>query len=575
MQPELPFNSAALPVEVQQAILDLATEGDLEERGSVFTKESVVEAILDLCGYDPDRKLTGLRLLEPSFGDGGFLFVAIRRLVDSYTRRGGDLSEAGTRLSNSIRAVELHQDSFAQTKGRVVEELIDCGLDEDTSTNLASTWLKQGDFLLKPIEGRFDVVVGNPPYVRQERIPGPLLGIYRKRFRTLYDRADLYVLFYERCLSLLAPKGTLGFICANRWIKNKYGGPLRALVAREFNLRAYVDMERADAFRDQVDAYPAITIIERGPAEPTAVALGSRDDAARLSDVTSQILRRSPVNGAIAHIPRVMNGRDPWLLDAPEVLPILRALEESCPTVEEAGARVRIGVATGCDRVFIRPFEELPVEPDRKLRLAVGRDLQGGKLVWGGRGVVNPWMPDGSLAPLDEYPLFATYVETHRAALARRHTAKKAPAKWYRTIDRIYPDLVGQEKLLIPDIKGDATVVYDSGTVYPHHNLYVITSDTWNLRALQALLRSSTALMFVAAYCVRMAGGFLRFQAQYLRRIRLPALNSLDDGQEARLVAVAECQDQERLDEVAFDAFGLTMPERRIVADFAAQARVG
>jgi hypothetical protein len=67
--------------------------------------------------------------------------------------------------------------------------------------------------------------------VRQERIPGPLLEEYRRRYRTIYDRADLYVPFYERGLALLAEGGRLGFICANRWLKNKYGGPLRKVAA--------------------------------------------------------------------------------------------------------------------------------------------------------------------------------------------------------------------------------------------------------------------------------------------------------------------------------------------------------
>jgi hypothetical protein len=95
------------------------------------------------------------------------------------------------------------------------------------------------------------VVVGNPPYVRQERIPGPLLAEYRRRYATIYDRADLYVPFFERGLQLLGEDGRLAFICANRWLKNKYGGPLRGLIARDFHLSHYIDMEGTDAFHSR------------------------------------------------------------------------------------------------------------------------------------------------------------------------------------------------------------------------------------------------------------------------------------------------------------------------------------
>src|SRR3546814_16514862 len=89
----------------------------------------------------------------------------------------------------------------------------------------------------------FDFVVGNPPYVRQERIPASLLAEYRRRYRTLYDRADLYVLFYERGLDLLAPGGRLGFLCANRWITNRYGGPCRSKSSDKILTRHFIELE--------------------------------------------------------------------------------------------------------------------------------------------------------------------------------------------------------------------------------------------------------------------------------------------------------------------------------------------
>jgi len=122
---------------------------------------------------------------------------------------------------------------------------------------LCSAWLVRDDFLLTRIEGRFDFVVGNPPYVRQERIPAALLAEYRRRFHTLYDRADIYVPFFERALDLLDADGVLGFICANRWLKNRYGGPLRDKISKGYWLKNFINMEGVDAFHAEVIAYPA------------------------------------------------------------------------------------------------------------------------------------------------------------------------------------------------------------------------------------------------------------------------------------------------------------------------------
>ena len=214
------------------------------------------------------------------------------------------------------------------------------------------------------------------------------------------------------------------------------------------------------------------------------------------------------------------------------------------------------------------------MEDDRKLPLVMAPDLVDGRIQWRGRGVLNPFLEDGSLASLDRFPRFAAFLEEHRESIAGRHVAKKNPSRWYRTIDRIYPSLKGRPKLLIPDIKGTATVVHDRGEFYPHHNLYFVVSDTWDLRALQTVLRSSVSVMFVAAYCVRMAGGFLRFQAQYLRRIRTPHWKDVPDEVREDLIAAAEHHDQGVVDEPVFRLFGLDKRESAMVSALAEAAQV-
>jgi hypothetical protein len=575
---ELPFDVPRSPA-VSAAVLTLAAQGGIEERGAVFTKGGVVDAILELSGYTIERPLHELRLLEPSFGDGDFLFAAVELLVESYLASGGLISDAVTALSPAIRGVELHTATYDATCARLLDVLGGHGMTEDDAAELVDVWLMNDDFLLADMDGRFDFVVGNPPYVRQERIPAPLLKTYKSIFETLYDRADLYVLFYERGLDLLVDGGVLGFICANRWIKNKYGGPLRQKVTSSFHLKYFIDLERADAFHSEVSAYPAITVIgatREGGA--TLVSLGHRDCASKLSSSVAHLRRAAERDGApdksVAVVKKPGSGRDPWLLDAPLVLSCLRDMEARLPTMEEDGAKVGIGVATGADRVFIGEYESLPVEPERKLRLAMAADCTLGPVAWSGKGVVNPYLESGQLAPLADFPQFAAYMNEHAETLKKRHTARRQPQKWYRTIDRVYPALAREPKLLIPDIKGEATVAYDDGTLYPHHNLYVITSDKWDLRALQAVLRSSVSLAFVAAYCVRMSGGFLRFQAQYLRRIRVPSWSSLSDASKGELVAVAAHPDVAVVDSVVLPLYGLKDEAREAICEFADDARV-
>ncbi len=191
----------------------MATAG-VEARGAIFTRREVVEFILDLAGYTSDQPLHERRLLEPSFGGGDFLLPAVERLLTAYRQRGG--SAAAHDLRDAIRAVELHRASFAATAATLAGVLEGHGLSPDEAESLCDAWLIQGDYLLAELPGRFEYVVGNPPYVRQELIADALLREYKRRYTTIFDRADLYIPFIERSLTLLEPKGVLGFICADR-----------------------------------------------------------------------------------------------------------------------------------------------------------------------------------------------------------------------------------------------------------------------------------------------------------------------------------------------------------------------
>ena len=556
-----PVAAAVCPV--MAATEALATEGGLEARGAIFTRSEVVDFILDLAGYTEDQPLHEKRLLEPSFGGGDFLLPIIQRLLSAW-RAARPIGTAVDDLGDAIRAVELHHDTFRSTYAAVVALLKREGLSANAATALADRWLLQGDFLLAPLEGQFDFVVGNPPYVRPELIPAPLLAEYRSRYQTMYDRADIYIPFIERSLTALSAGGNLGFICADRWMKNRYGGPLRSLVAERFHLKICVDMVDTPAFHSDVIAYPAITIISREGGGATRIAHRPSIDRATLTTLAG--LLSAPTlpkdAGPVRELARVTNGAEPWLLESSDQMALIRRLEGAFPLLEEAGCKVGIGVATGADKAFIGDFESLDVEPDRKLPLVTTKDIMTGEVQWRGQGVINPFAESGGLVDLGEYPRLRRYLEARRDVIAGRHCAKKAPANWYRTIDRITPALAARPKLLIPDIKGESHIVFEGGELYPSHNLYYVTSDDWDLRALQAVLLSAVSRLFVATYSTKMRGGFLRFQAQYLRRIRIPRWADVPEPLRRELAEAAIKRDVQACNRAVFRLYGLSHEER-------------
>ena len=98
-----------------------------------------------------------------------------------------------------------------------------------------------------------------------------------------------------------------------------------------------------------------------------------------------------------------------------------------------------------------------------------------------------------------------------RQVLKKRHTAEKKCRRVVQDYRPRQPCLTDKHKLYIPDIKNSLEPVLDQGETYPHHNLYFIQSDEWDLEVLGGLLMSAVGQFFIESYGVRMRGGYLRF----------------------------------------------------------------
>jgi adenine-specific DNA-methyltransferase len=534
----------------------------LEPKGVVYTKRWVVELLLSLAGYISDFNLVDAVAVEPAAGDGAFLGPMIERLVDSCLRLGRPISDC----RDSLIAYELEEASAERARSLAVSILIERGTKRLIAEELAEGWVRTGDYLFEAPLTAADFVIGNPPYVRLEEIPEETAVLYRDAYPTMRGRADLYVAFFEAALRQLKEGGSCAFICADRWMRNQYGADLRAAVTADYAVDVVIEMHNADAFHDEVDAYPAITVIRRArqgsvlvaSAGPEVETMSSTELANTLHAAASGAAAQVPQGLRIAKVDTWFEGNVPWPCDSPEQLMLLRRLEDEFLPLETS-AKVGIGVATGNDRVFITKDAHL-VEPSQLLKLALAKDISKGTVQWSGHYLVDPWNCEG-LVSLDKFPRLQSYFESHSSALRKRHTAVKNVTGWYKTIDRVTHALTEKPKLYIADIKNSFEPVLDTGETYPHHNLYFIQSENWDLEVLGGLLMSAVGQFFIESYGVRMRGGYLRFQAQYLRRIRVPSFDSLSPADASSLRESFRSRDKQLATEVALRVYRIDTDE--------------
>jgi hypothetical protein len=534
--------------------------------GEVFTRRWVVDLILDLADYTSERDVAGLVAVEPSCGSGAFLVPMIERLSESLRRHDRRLPEA----ADAIRAFDLLPRNVELATGAVVATLETEGWRPAEARRVAAAWITGGDYLLSQHEDESaDFVIGNPPYIRLEDLPDDRLAAYRATCSAMGGRADIYIGFFEVGLATLCPGGTLAFICADRWMRNQYGNRLRSLLAERYDVTTTIEMHAVDAFEEQVSAYPAITVIRNRPQEPAVIA--TTNGSFGPSDATSLLTwwrgsRRRPQRTRtfqVGQLPHWFRGDGSWPTGSPARLALLEELNDRFEPLEDRSTetRIGIGVATGSDEVFV--VDQPPdIEEDRLLPLAISRDTRSGRLRWSNHYLVNPWLPSGRLVDLTRYPRLAAYFEANAAALHKRNVAKRLPASWFRTIDKVDHALTAKAKLLFPDMKMETHPVLDPGGLYPHHNLYFVVSDRWDLKVLGGLLLSKVTEFFIDCYAVKMRNRTLRFQAQYLRRIRVPRPDQIPPRLASDLSVAFDGRDSQSATAAAFEVYGITdIPE--------------
>ena len=500
------------------------------EHGSVATREEVVDFMLDRCGYTGSNNLSKTTLLDPSAGDGAFIIAALQRLFDSSRRFEFDFRRA----ASNLMAVEID----GTKSQRLEEEIVRCvkkmGVDGFEPGRLVTNC----DFLTGDVPA-FDIVVGNPPYVRHENIPEDKKSAYRIRFKCFRHRSDIYVAFFEKALGCLSKAGRLCFVCPDRWLKNMYGGNLRDYVSEGFGVPLVVDLNEVSAFKENVDSYPMVIMANADTGLENIEWFKIHDIACLKHALPGTRARKRCPRCAYKKIRKPRTG-EVWSFGNRTV-----RVPNTFTGIEHQGFKVSIGVATGADSVFIRKDWAGVAESDLLLPIVLSKDIVGGEIKWSKNYVLNPFGKDGRLVNLDEYPLAGKYLQDNKERLGGRHVAKKRPENWYRTIDAVHHGLVQRPKLLLPDLKKDNAIAMDHGKYYPHHNLYYITGGSVeDLKVLGAVLLSETLLEQLDSVGVHMRGGYTRWQAQSVRRLLIPHIQSVPDTIRHELASSFEKRDR-------------------------------
>ena len=504
-------------------------------------------------------RLKSLRIVDPACGSGVFLIMAFDFMKAELTRVNdkikdllpkaehfGDLLDYvpdSEILTDNLFGVDVNEESIEITKlslwiktarrGKVLDSLsgsirVGDSLIEDSNfayLDHAFTW--ETAFPGVFVEGGFDVVLGNPPYVRQELISN-LKPYLQKRYESYHGVADLYCYFFERGLRLLKPGGRLGFISSNTFFKTGSGKPLREYLLKGATIESVVDFGDLQVF-EGVTTYPAILTMKRGAA-PTGHELRFWK-----VDALPETNFLATWEKAAGPYPQAALGVGSWELENAALRALRDKIRNGRKTLKEVYGSPLYGIKTGLNAAFAidtptkeRLCAEDPKSADLLKPFLEGKDLKRWRAeprsLWlikiekgWTRSTYNTDQETRGWESLStDYPAIAAWLSPF-AAQAKKRTDKGE--FWWELRACAYYEKFDAAKICYKDMADSAPFHVGTEGAFMANTGYFIPSDEHHLAA---YLNSKLLWFTYLNVSAQIRGGFVRFFSNHLVEMPIP-----------------------------------------------------
>jgi type I restriction-modification system DNA methylase subunit len=378
------------------------------------------------------------------------------------------------------------------------------------------------------IKDGFDIVLGNPPYVRQEQIK-ELKPRLKEHYEAYTGTADLYVYFYERGIQLLRAGGVFSFISSNKWFRAAYGEKLRGWLTTHTRLHQVIDFGDAPVFTSI--AYPCIVILTKDAQSERRTTQETSENGIRVLNWQPgppveqfvDIFRQQsfPLSQASLR-------SDGWQLESRVKLKLLERIRTTgTPLGDYVRGRFYRGILTGLNEAFVighttrdRLIAEHASSEEIIKPFLRGRDVKRWRvepedlwLIFTRRGI-----------DIKKYPAVHDHLLPFKKRLMPGTPGGRKPGsyEWYEIQDNIaYWQEFKHTKVLYPDIYEHQSFTWDEDGFFAANTCYFIpTEEKW----LTSLLNSQAIEWFYSQVSNKVRGGYMRAFSDYMRLIPIPQI---------------------------------------------------
>jgi type I restriction-modification system DNA methylase subunit len=370
----------------------------------------------------------------------------------------------------------------------------------------------------------FDIVLANPPYVRQELIKD-IKPHLKDVYGSLYaGTADLYVYFYLRSFQLLRPGGVLVFISSNKWFRAGYGKKLRAWIAENADVLSITDFGDLPVF-DSATAYPMVFIARSGRTESETRYTEVESLDAPYPNVRALVEQQGKM------LPPTAIDGEGWLLadaDITTTIAVMRRFEATLGDLVDQ--RVYRGLVTGLNKAFVidtatrtELIESDPKSADIIKPFFLGRDVRRWSVDYNDRWLIySPWELD-----IHEYPAVKAHLSQWKTELGARPECREGRFNWW-CLSRYGSNFIeefSKPKIVYQEIATYQAFAMDLSGSLANNKVYgIITND----HSLLAILNSKIVWKYYSLVCSKLSGGALAMQRPAVTGLPVPSIVGSD-----------------------------------------------
>ncbi len=415
-------------------------------------------------------------------------------------------------------------------------------------------------------KGGFDVVIGNPPYVRQEQIK-ELKPALQKEYDCYTGVADLYVYFYEQGFNLLRSNGYLSYITSNKYFRAGYGEKLRAFLGEKSKVEVLIDFGDSPVF--EAIAYPSIILARKGKPENHQARVLNWETGKSVDEFNSVYKSQS------FYMSQQELGADGWRLESPAVLRLLDKLRGAgTPLGDYVNGRFYRGIVTGLNEAFIidRETRDRLISEDESSTELIkpflrGRDVKRWRI--DSQNLYLIFTRQGT--KIESYSAIERYLFQFKDLLEKRLNVVRDGDKWFQIPYAIsyYQDFE-KPKIIVPAITQNIEYYLDYEGYYTNDKASIFTGN--NIEYLLGVLNTKISWWFIQKIAPTKQGGFYEFKPAYVTQIPIPT--AIGSDRIAIEYLVQKCLDakgqsvgewEAEIDDRVAHLYGLTSEELKII----------